>query len=310
MCSTRSARNLLPRWIPDRDHHTREMRHERCRRDDRCRHRCRRRRPIPRPGTLRAGASRFEASALGHRCGRVPRPGVRLLAQVPARRAFARRRARFPDRTRRRASGARCRAARMPTFSASSSATSARRCSSCRVSTGSATRWRSRRWCASATRRSSTRSCSAALEAMFGRGMPDGYVRTADPNEVARAVLSKSTWAVLALTCHIELVRAEPLRAEHRRRTSAVGAVQGRVHVPLAGGVPARDPGRDRVAARARAPDAAQREQACRRPDRAGRRGRRHPAGTGGSGRGVLHAPMRRQIVHADRAGARSIRRC
>ena len=28
-------------------------------------------------------------------------------------------------------------------------------------STGSATRWRSRRWCASATRSSSTRSCSA-----------------------------------------------------------------------------------------------------------------------------------------------------
>jgi hypothetical protein len=35
--------------------------------------------------------------------------------------------------------------------------------------------------------------------------MPSGYSTVADPNEVARVVLSKSTWAVLALTCHIEL---------------------------------------------------------------------------------------------------------
>ncbi len=43
------------------------------------------------------------------------------------------------------------------------------------------------------------------IEHMIGRNMPDGYTRTADPNDVARAVLGASTWAVLALTCHIEL---------------------------------------------------------------------------------------------------------
>ena len=43
------------------------------------------------------------------------------------------------------------------------------------------------------------------LEAMFAARMPSGYVTTADPNEVARAVLSKSNWSVLGLTCHIEL---------------------------------------------------------------------------------------------------------
>jgi hypothetical protein len=43
------------------------------------------------------------------------------------------------------------------------------------------------------------------IEQMLERRMPPGYVRVADPNEVARAVLGKSTWAVLALTCHIEL---------------------------------------------------------------------------------------------------------
>ena len=43
------------------------------------------------------------------------------------------------------------------------------------------------------------------VEAMIAPGMPAGYVFLPQPNEVATAVLSKSTWAVLALTCHIEL---------------------------------------------------------------------------------------------------------
>lgn len=43
------------------------------------------------------------------------------------------------------------------------------------------------------------------IEQMVGMGMPAGYSMTADPNAVARFVLGKSTWSVLALTCHIEL---------------------------------------------------------------------------------------------------------
>ncbi len=43
------------------------------------------------------------------------------------------------------------------------------------------------------------------LEAQMAQDMPAGYVQTAQPNEVARAVLGKSTWAVLALTLDIEL---------------------------------------------------------------------------------------------------------
>jgi hypothetical protein len=43
------------------------------------------------------------------------------------------------------------------------------------------------------------------IEEMIGKNMPGGYTRTAEPNDVARAVLGASTWAVLALTCHIEL---------------------------------------------------------------------------------------------------------
>jgi hypothetical protein len=43
------------------------------------------------------------------------------------------------------------------------------------------------------------------IEEMLDRSMPAGYSKVADPNEVARAVLGKSTWSVLALTCNIEL---------------------------------------------------------------------------------------------------------
>jgi hypothetical protein len=43
------------------------------------------------------------------------------------------------------------------------------------------------------------------VEAMMAEYMPAGYSLMAQPNEVARAVLSKCTWAVLGLTCHIEL---------------------------------------------------------------------------------------------------------
>lgn len=43
------------------------------------------------------------------------------------------------------------------------------------------------------------------IELMIGRGMPPGYHYQPQPNDVAGAVLSKSSWAVLALTCHIEI---------------------------------------------------------------------------------------------------------
>jgi hypothetical protein len=43
------------------------------------------------------------------------------------------------------------------------------------------------------------------VEEMIGEKMPPGYRQMANPSDVARAVLAASTWAVLALTCHIEL---------------------------------------------------------------------------------------------------------
>jgi hypothetical protein len=43
------------------------------------------------------------------------------------------------------------------------------------------------------------------VETMIADQMPLGYRQVANPSDVARAVLEASTWAVLALTCHIEL---------------------------------------------------------------------------------------------------------
>jgi len=50
------------------------------------------------------------------------------------------------------------------------------------------------------------------IEAMAAEGMPAGYSLVAEPNMVASVVLSKSTWAVLGLTCHIELFTQQHYR--------------------------------------------------------------------------------------------------
>jgi hypothetical protein len=51
------------------------------------------------------------------------------------------------------------------------------------------------------------------VEEMIAEHMPAGYRLAAEPNAVAGAVLGKSTWAVLALTCHIELFTQAHYRA-------------------------------------------------------------------------------------------------
>lgn len=43
------------------------------------------------------------------------------------------------------------------------------------------------------------------MERLAAEGMPGGYSFLPQPNDVAAAVLGKSSWAVLALICHIEL---------------------------------------------------------------------------------------------------------
>ncbi|MBT9463892.1 hypothetical protein [Hydrogenophaga sp.] len=51
------------------------------------------------------------------------------------------------------------------------------------------------------------------IELLVGADMPAGYRFDVSPNDVAAFVLGKSTWAVLALTCHIELFSQAHYRA-------------------------------------------------------------------------------------------------
>jgi len=51
------------------------------------------------------------------------------------------------------------------------------------------------------------------MEQMMAEDMPAGYMATAEPNAVATAVLSKSSWSVLALTLDIELFTLAHYRA-------------------------------------------------------------------------------------------------
>jgi hypothetical protein len=51
------------------------------------------------------------------------------------------------------------------------------------------------------------------IENMLAATMPPGYAFVADANAVAAAVLARSTWAVLGLTCHIELFTQAHYRA-------------------------------------------------------------------------------------------------
>lgn len=43
------------------------------------------------------------------------------------------------------------------------------------------------------------------MESLIASRLPSGYAFLADPNAVARAILKKSNWSVLALICHVEL---------------------------------------------------------------------------------------------------------
>lgn len=56
------------------------------------------------------------------------------------------------------------------------------------------------------------------IEALTAKAMPDGYRFTAEPNAFARVIMAKSTWAVLALTCHIEL-----FTQQHYKQSIATG---------------------------------------------------------------------------------------
>jgi hypothetical protein len=59
------------------------------------------------------------------------------------------------------------------------------------------------------------------LEVMMAMDMPKGYTFLPQPNDVANAVLGKCTWAVLGLTCHIELFSIDHYRQSIDRDADA-----------------------------------------------------------------------------------------
>jgi hypothetical protein len=61
------------------------------------------------------------------------------------------------------------------------------------------------------------------VEALTAEVMPPGYSFAWDPNQVAAAVLSKSSWAVLALTLHIELFTQSHYRESIREDANLSG---------------------------------------------------------------------------------------
>jgi hypothetical protein len=51
------------------------------------------------------------------------------------------------------------------------------------------------------------------IDGMAAQGMPTGYTFQNDPNDVAHTVMAASSWAVLALACHVELFTQVHYRA-------------------------------------------------------------------------------------------------
>ena len=147
------------------------------------------------------------------------------------------------------------------------------------------------------------------LEAMTAAGMPAGYQLPAAaqrrrPRGARRFDLGRAR-------AHLRhrAVLAGALPQQHRPRPRPRPAVEGRVPVPLARGVAARDHRRDGMAARGRQARRGSARQGGRRPDRPGRRGRRHLPAAGQGRRRLLRRRGRARVRRRSRC-RRSRRRC
>ena len=134
------------------------------------------------------------------------------------------------------------------------------------------------------------------IESMIAAGMPDGYAFLPDPNAVASVVLGKSTWSVLALTCHIELfvlahyresIDPDPNLSALWKDVFLYHWREESQHAILDELEWARED--------ARLGDAGTRSGG-ERAHRAGRRGRRDPAEPVGVGRGLFPAHLRANV--------------
>jgi hypothetical protein len=119
------------------------------------------------------------------------------------------------------------------------------------------------------------------IDAMIGDVLPEGYRFDVDANSVARAVLGKSTWAVLALTLHIELFTQIHYRESIGSDAALSELFKDVFLLPLEGRKPARNPRRTRIEAPRRDADGSGARSRGRRTNRTDRRRRRHPANPG-----------------------------
>ena len=87
---------------------------------------------------------------------------------------------------------------------------------------------------------SNTRNCSGRIERMIASKMPPGYNFLPEPNAVAAAVLSKSTWAVLGATLMIELFTQTHYLKSIQPDSQLSPLFKDVFLVPLEGGVPTR----------------------------------------------------------------------
>jgi hypothetical protein len=144
------------------------------------------------------------------------------------------------------------------------------------------------------------------VERLVAADMPDGYRFDVSANDVASFVLGKSTWAVLALTCHIELFSQAHYResiAEAEGLSDLFKDIflfhwkEESQHAVIDELEWARED--------AKLPSDAARDAAVDDLIRAGRRRRRHPARPGRSRHCVLPARRRHRRGRSARRGGR-----
>ena len=134
------------------------------------------------------------------------------------------------------------------------------------------------------------------IEALSAEGMTPGYRFVADPDEVAKAVLGKSTWAVLALTLHIELFTQAHYREsiEPDANLSELFKDVFRYHWQEESQHAIMD--ELELVRHHEGPDRGRPQPRRQRLHRAGRRGRRHPADAGRGGRPLRHRRRRADL--------------
>jgi hypothetical protein len=127
------------------------------------------------------------------------------------------------------------------------------------------------------------------VEKLADLALPPGYRMTTDPDAAAATMLRKSSWAVLALTCFVEIFT----QAHYLHSIRDDDGLSPLFKDVLDRGSAARDAGRTGMAARARCDETRGDRRGRRRLHRAAGQGRRDSAGAGHGRRRVFLQQVR-----------------